>query len=393
MRRTNHTTGMVRVYRYRLRPTPAQERALLETLARLRELYNAALQERRDAYRLLHASLTAYGQMKSLVEVRKVRPEYAAIHTHLLQDVISRLERAYAAFFRRLKAGQKPGFHRFKGRDRYRTFTFKDAGKGRGAAIVAGGKRVRLFGIGQVKVRLHRPIEGNVKQVSVTLSGDRHWYIAFVCDNVPAQPLPAIGVDVGIDVGLKAFLATSDGEVVDNPRLMARAAAEVARAQRCVARRKRGSRRRRKAVAILSKKHAHVQNQRRDFHHKTARALVQAYDVIAVEDLNVKGLAGGMLAKSVADVGWGSFLRILAGKAESAGREVVKVPPAGTSQRCAMCGATVPKTLAERTHSCGCGFVEDRDVNAALNIRGLGRSLRRGAAVALPNDPRSPCQA
>lgn len=372
-----YNNQVLRVYRYRMNPTPAQDSALRWTLTRLRELYNASLQERRDAYRLRGESLSAYGQMKSLVEVRALRPEYADIHTHLLQDAITRLDRAYRAFFRRVKAGEAPGFPRFKGRGQYNTFTFKDPKHNNGVKLTAGGKRVRLSGIGNVKVRLHRPLAGTVKQVSVTIASDGHWYIAFVCDDVPTHPLPLTDHDVGLDLGLNAFVATSDGEMVTNPRHLRTAQKDIAKAQRRVSRRKKGSRRRRKTVAILAKKHAHVANQRRDFHHKVAAGLVRAYDAIYIEDLNVKGLARGMLAKSVHDVGWGQFTTILASKAESAGRVLVKVNPAGTSQTCSACLGHVPKDLGVRVHRCHhCGFVEDRDINAALNVQRLGRSLR-----------------
>lgn len=368
---------MLRVYRYRMNPTAAQDAALRWTLARLRELYNAALQERRGAYRLRGKSPSAYDQMRSLGEVRSLRTEYADIHTHLLQDAITRLDYAYRAFFRRVKAGKAPGFPRFKGRGQYHTFTFKDAANDRGAKLVSGGKRVRLAGIGNVKVRLHRPYQGTVKQVSVTLASDGHWYIAFVCDNVPAQPLPETGRDVGIDLGLNAFVATSDGEVISNPRHLQAAQRDIVKAQRRVSRRKKGSKRRRKAVAILAKKHARVANARRDFHHKVAVGLARTYDAIAIEDLNVKSLARGMLAGAVHDVGWGQFTTILASKAESAGRVLVKVNPAGTSQTCSACLGHVPKDLGVRVHRCPhCGFAEDRDINAALNIQRLGRSHR-----------------
>lgn len=377
-RATNHSAiQMLRVYRYRMNPTPAQDAALRWTLTRLRELYNAALQERREAYRLRGKSPSAYAQMKSLTEVRVLRPEYAGIHTHLLQDALTRLDRAYRAFFRRVKAGEAPGFPRFKGRGQYNTFTFKDPKHNNGVRLVSGGKRVRLTGIGNVKVRIHRPYQGTVKQVSVTLASDGHWYIAFVCDGVPARPLPKTGRNVGIDLGLNAFVATSDGELIANPRHLRAAQRDIVKAQRRVSRRKKDSKRRRKSVAILAKKHAHVANARKDFHHKVAVGFVRTYDAIAIEDLNVKGLARGMLAGAVHGAGWGQFTTILASKAECAGRVLVKVNPAGTSQTCSACLGHVPKDLGMRTHRCHhCGFVEDRDINAALNIQRLGRSRR-----------------
>jgi putative transposase len=387
---------MFRVYRYRLYPTRSQDTALRETLYRLRELYNAALQERRDAYRCRGVALSAYEQMAELKAVKEVRPEYGGIYSQVLQDVINRLDMAFKAFFRRAKSGERPGYPRFKGRGQYNTFTFPQAGVkgGGGAKLVAGTKRLRLHGIGNIKIKLHRPIEGRIKQVSVTLDGDGHWYAAFACDDVPTKPLPETGVSLGIDVGLTTFAAMSDGTMADNPRPMRVAKNDVARAQRKVSRRKRGSTRRRKAVRLLAKKHAHVANVRKDFHHKTARALVERADRIYVEDLNIKGLAGGMLAKSVHDAGWGQFISILASKAECAGREFLKVDPRGTSQVCSECGAEVRKDLSVRVHDCPhCGYVADRDVNAARNVLGRGLRLRGGAPVRDSVDPRSHCHA
>ena len=382
---------MVRVNRYRLYPTRKQDAALLETLERLRELYNASLQQRREAYRKQGVTVSAYTQMRELAAVREVRPEYVEIHTHLLQDAITRLDRAYRAFFRRCKAGEKPGFPRFKGRGRYRTFTFKDAKNNNGVRLVAGEKRVKLAGIGNVKVKLHRPIVGRIKQVSVTLSGDGHWYVAFACDEVPGKSLPTTGKSVGIDVGITTFAALSDGTMVSNPRPYEVAQRRLARAQRIVSRRKRGSKRRRRAGALLAKQHDRVRRVRLDFHHKTALDIVRRFDSIAVEDLNVKGLAQMRLAKQVHDAAWAQFARILESKAESAGRGFFRVDPRGTSQVCSGCGATVRKGLAVRVHHCPeCGLVEDRDINAAKNVLRRGHRRRGGLISEQSEDPRSP---
>ena len=382
---------MVRVYRYRIYPTRAQDAALRETLERLRELYNAALQHRRDAYRKRGEGVSAYGQMRELAGVREVRPEYAEIHTHLLQDALTRLDRAYRAFFRRVKAGETPGFPRFKGRGRYRTFTFKDAANHNGVRLLAGGKRVKLAGIGNVKVKLHRPVGGRIKQASVSLDGDGHWYIAFACADVPARPLPPLDTSVGIDVGITTFAALSDGTMVDNPRPYEMAQRSLATAQRRASRRKRGSKRRRKAVELLAKQSARVQRVRLDFHHKTAHAIVQRFGSIAVEDLNVNGLARMRLAKQVHDAGWAQFTTILASKAESAGREFYRVDPRGTSQECSGCQERVPKGLRVRVHACPhCGLVLDRDVNAAVNVQARGHRVRGGASRKRPVESRSP---
>jgi putative transposase len=385
---------MVLVYRYLLRPSRAQATKLVATLEMLRELYNASLQERRDAWVKQHQRVSAYGQMRQLVGVREDRTEFAAIHVHLLQDAITRVDRAFTAFFRRCKSGEKPGYPRFKGSGRYRTFTFKDAAHRNGAALVSGGQRVRLAGIGNVRLRLHRPIEGRIKQISVTLAGDGRWYVAFVCDQVPSHPMEPTGKDIGVDLGITTFAALSDGTLVENPHPLESARHQVRLAQRRVSRRKRGSSRRRKAVALLSRRHTHVEAARRDFHHKLAVNLCRRFDHIAIEELNMRGLAQGMLSKQVNDAGWGQFTTILRAKAECAGREVVAVDPRGTSQECSACGCEVRKTLSVRVHDCPhCGYVADRDVNAARNVlQRMGR-IRRGevADVRLLEDPRSPC--
>ena len=382
---------MVRVYRYRLYPNKGQEQALHRTLWLLRDLYNGALQERRDAYRKFGTTISSYDQMAELREVREVRPDYAEIHTHLLQDAITRLDRAYRAFFRRVKAGEKPGFPRFQGRGRYQSFTFKDAANHNGVRLLLGGKRVKLSGIGNVKLKMHRPIEGSIKQVSVSLGGDGHWYIGFACDGVPTKLLPATGRSVGIDVGITTFAALSDGTMVENPRPYETAQRKLATAQRTVARRKRSSSRRRKAVVLLAKRHDRVKRVRLDFHHKTALNIVRRFDSIAVEKLNVKGLARMRLAKQVLDAGWAQFTTILADKAECAGREFVAVDPRGTSQECSGCGAEVRKGLGVRVHDCPhCGLVLDRDINAAINVKSRGHRVRGGLNHVQPYEPRSP---
>ncbi|MBI5518328.1 MAG: IS200/IS605 family element transposase accessory protein TnpB [Deltaproteobacteria bacterium] len=258
--------------------------------------------------------------------------------------------------------------------------------------------RLRLSGIGNVKVKLHRKMEGTLKTVGVTCDGDGHWY-ALVTREVPRKVLPGTGHQVGLDVGLRAFVATSDGEWVPNPRPLESARLEVERAQRKVSRRSRGSKRRAKAKRLLARAHARVRNARKDFQHKTARTLVVRNDRLAVEDLNLKGLARGRLARPIHDAAWGQFVSILAAKAEEAGRELLRVDPRGTSQRCSACDQQVPKDLSVRVHQCPhCGLVLDRDVNAARNILRApavaepetrpGRGLRGAAPARRRGQPR-----
>ena len=281
-----------------------------------------------------------------------------------------------------MKAGEKPGFPRFKKHRRYSSLTFKQAG------WKLEGRRLRLQGIGTLKLFVSRPIEGRVKTVTVNRDRCGDWWATFSCDDVPEHPLPKSDSEVGVDLGLEKFLATSDGKVVTNPRCLGEAEDRLRRAQRRVSRRRKGSRRRRKAARTLARRHRTVERARRDFHFKTALDLVRAHSMIAVEDLNVRGLSRGMLAKSVQDAGWSQFIEILRGKAEEAGREVVAVNPSGTSQVCSNCG-TGPerkKSLAVRVHRCACGSSLDRDVNAARNIlaRALEQMGRAGPSASRP---------
>jgi len=341
-----------------------------------RELYNAALQERRDSWRKLGTSISCYDQQHALAEIREVRPEFQSVPVVVLRGALRRLDIGFQAFFRRVKAGESPGYPRFRGWTRWTSILIDDFSGI--APIVAGGKRIKVPLLGKVKFKQHRPLEGTPKAMRITLDNGR-WFVTFACVDVPTKPLPPSDKAVGVDVGLHNFAATSDGKFYPNPRALAKARVQLERAARKVSRRKRGSNRRRAAVRVLARHHAHVANVRRQNHISIARGLVASYGTIYVEALCIKGMAAGMLAKSVNDAAWGDFLHWLACKAEEAGRQVVEVDPRGTSQTCPACGAVKPKPLSQRVHRCGCGLVCDRDVAAAQVILGLGTSLR-GAA-------------
>ncbi len=356
----------MKTFKYRLYPTIAQVMALELQLSEAARLYNAALEERREAWRMQRKSIGLYEQAAQLKEIR-ASGDLAIPSQRVAKDVLRRVDRAFRAFFRRVKAGQAPGYPRFRSARRYDSLTFS----GKTHWIIAG--RVALFGVGQIKLKLHRPLEGKVKTVTVKRNAGR-WFVCFA-NEVNTEALPRSGAAIGVDVGLTSFAMLSTGEAVSNPRYFASGQARLRLAQRRVARRHMGSHGRKKAVLSLHRIYEHVQQQRRDFHHKVSRSLVNRFDLIAVEDLNVKGLAGGMLAKSVHDAGWGQFLRLLAEKAESAARTLIAVSPAGTSQQCSACGQVVKKTLAQRWHSCPCGAELDRDHNAARNILGAGMAL------------------
>jgi putative transposase len=344
-----------------------------------------------------------FAQEAELKSIREAFPEYAAIHSHVLQDVLARLDNAYQAFFRRLANGETPGSPRFQGRTRYHSFTYKEYGNG---ARLDDGHLI-LSKIGRIAVQWSRRtkngvVPGAIKTVTISREPDG-WYVEFSCVNVPAEPLPLTGQETGIDVGLKVFLITAEGEVVDNPRHYRQAERELKKAQRRVGRRKKGSKRWRKAAGQCARKHQTVKRQRHDFHHKTALTLVREYDTIYLEDLQVANMSrrpqpkpdgnGGYehngasrkagLNKSIQDAGWYAFRQILTCKAEWAGKRVVAVPPAYTSQDCSGCGEREEKSLSVRTHVCThCGLILDRDENAAKNIQWLGQSLRGVPAVA-----------
>lgn len=365
---------MKRAFKYRLYPNRTQAEALDAMLETHRRLYNSALEERRDIYEQEKRAVSYGEQSGKLKEARKSNPYLAATNFSSTQATLRRLDRAFKAFFRRVKAGETPGYPRFKGRDRFRLVEFPSYGDG--CKLKENG-RLYLQHIGHIKVKLHRPVEGTIKTVSVKKSCGK-WYVIFVSD-IGDAPEKREGPAVGIDLGLKSFYATSDGEFVTTPRYYRKAQKKLRRAQRALSRKKKGSNRRRKARRCVAKLHEKVANQRRDFHHKEARKLVDAYGLIAVEALNVKGIARTRFAKSAYDAGWAQFVSILQSKAEEAGVAVIAVDPKNTTQSCSRCGALseVKKTLSDRIHTCeSCGYTADRDVNAAQNILALGRSAQ-----------------
>jgi putative transposase len=362
-------------YKYKLTPTPEQACQLDRTLMLCRHVYNAAIGERREAWRMCGVSVSYYQQKAELPDIKADMPEYAEVNSQVLQDVVLRIERAFQAFFRRVQAGETAGYPRFQGRNRYHSFTYPQVDE-HGSARLDNGFLV-LSKIGRVGVRWSRPLDGTPKTVTISHEADG-WYVIISCVDVPAQPLPPTGRETGIDVGLKVFLITADGEVVENPRLHRRGEKKLKKAQRRVSRRKKGSYRRRKAAGRLGKQHQTVKRQRADFHHKTALTLLRQYDTIYLEDLRIANMVRNRrLAKSISDAGWAQFRTILEAKAACAGRRVVAVPPAYTSQDCSGCGARIPKSLSVRTHVCtSCGLVLDRDENAARNIQWAGQALR-----------------
>lgn len=365
---TTVTKPMIcKTYRYRLYPTRAQAEVFNCQLAEACRLYNAALQERRDAWRLRRISITLYDQCKQLKEIR-ANGDSQLINAQCAQDVLRRVDKTFNAFFRRLKHGERAGYPRFKSTARYDSITFPQYPYG---CRLLNSNKLRLQGIGNIKIKLHRSITGKIKTAIIKREAGR-WYVCFSVE-CEAQPLPESKACIGIDVGLSVFVTLSDSSEIANPHYYKEAQEKLRRAQRKVSRRQKGSNRRRKAALLLARLHARIRQQRADFHHQVSRAIVNNYGLIVIEDLNIKGLAGGMLAKSINDAGWSLFTNKLAYKAENAGRTLIKIDPRGTSQIC-LCGANTPKTLSQRWHECSsCGLSASRDhVSAQLILaRGL----------------------
>ena len=354
-----------KTFKFRLYPNRPQREKLAATLDVCRELYNAGLQERIEAWKR-RTPVRVFDQINQLPDIKAVRLDVAGVFSQVLQDTLRRLDQTYKAFFGRVKRGQKAGFPRFKGRNRYDSFTYPQSG------FELNG-RLQLSKIGNLKIKQHRDIEGDIKTLTIRREAG-NWYACFSVEYEPKH-LPENGDAIGLDMGLQNFATRSDSKPIPNHKFYQQAQAKLRRAQRKVARRKnKKSQRRRKAILLLQKAHQHVANQRKDFQHQEAYKLVRDFGTIVVEDLHVKGLSGGMLAKSVHDVGWSSFTAMLRYKAENAGRQLIEVDPRYTSQECPRCHAIEKKTLSERVHRCDCGLTMGRDHAAALVI--LGRGLR-----------------
>lgn len=364
---------MVRTYRYPLQPTAAQEVTLLAWLEYCRQLYNAALEHRIAAWRNARVGVTEFDQQKELTEIRADDPEAAAIPLRAQRSALKRLDRSFKAFFRRCKAGEKPGFPRFRGRGRYDSF-------GIDRPRVEGNK-VLVPKLGLVKFRLYRPLQGEIREVTLKVKNGR-WWVYFACDAGPAPEKVPVRAATGVDLGLNSFAVLSNGEFFENPRFFKAAEEKLAQRQRRLSRKRRGSRSRERAKMLVGKSHEHIRNQRLDFARKLAKELYDRYELIAYEDLQIRNMTHGRFAKSIADAAWGRFIHALNCKAESAGKWAVPVDPRGTTQRCSGCGEVVRKELHERWHECPCGVSLNRDHNAALNILAAGR-----AAVALAEAP------
>jgi putative transposase len=351
---------MLKAYRYKLEPNKSQRYALARTLDVCRELYNDCLYQRK-----LHP-ISRYEQSKQLTQLKSEFPVYKNVYSQVLQHVLGRVDRAFKNFFR-----SGFGFPRFKGANRYDSFTYPQTG------FSLGGRRLSLAKIGNVKVRLSRPLPQGAVVKTCTIKRSVHgWFATLVFEHQPV-PLPANDLVVGIDVGVTAFATFSDGTEIPNPRIYQNTQAELRRAQRRVARRKKGSHRRRRAVLLLRKVHQRISNRRSDFLHKHSTAVIRKYGTVKVEGLNVSAMSRGNLAKQILDCSWSEWFRQLRYKAAEAGRRLVAVDPKYTSQICSQCGFKHPDNRKTQAHfAClSCGYQDHADHNAAVNISARNEPL------------------
>jgi putative transposase len=354
-------------FQFRLRLTKKQKKLLQTQLDECRWLYNELLEQRKLSHEELDLSLSKYQQLMFLPPLKEERPGLAGVHSQVLQNVVDRLDKAFQAFFRRCKAGEKPGFPRFRGMHRYNSFCYPQSG------FATVGSVLKLSKIGNIRMKMHRPMEGEMKTCTLKRNASGDWDVSISCE-VDVKPQPQKVDVIGIDVGLTHFAVLSNGQEIPNPRFFQKGQKALAKAQRGLAKAAKGSKERRKKGKAAAKIHEKISNQRKDFCHKESKKIVDQYQYICVEDLNIKKMVeGSYLAKSITDASWNQFRQFLTYKAAEAGRKLGLVNPAYTTQECSRCGTRGEKKLSERTHHCShCGYQATRDLNAAENILALG---------------------
>ena len=387
--------------RVRLHPTFHQSISLERQLNHQRELYNAALEERIGAWKWEQRSVSYFDQCRTLTGLDEVRPEVLSSGVTLCRGTLKRLDRAYSSFYGRLKRGETPGFPRFKSASRFTSLQWEDAN---GWKVRSHESRLYIFGIGDIKINLHRPVVGIPKAITIKREGTK-WWLSVRCVGVPAEPRPTTGRDVGIDLGVENLVATSHGELVEGERFGARAKSQLALAQRKLEQQQRGSKRRAAHLARIGQLHRKIANQRLNASHQLSRRLVNEYDLIAIENLAIKQMtrapkakpdpnrpgeylpngaaAKALLNRSILDAAWGQLASQLLYKAESAGRAVVTIDPRHTSQTCAQCGhVNAGNRVSQSTFRCRrCGHTDHADLNAACNILRAGRAQRAQARI------------
>jgi len=352
-----------RMLKFRLYPNKAQRQTLEQTLEDCRCIYNQLLAIHRSVYKETGKTVSQYDLNRKLTELKSTTSSLSNVHSQVLQNISKRIRDAYHGFFVRRKLGRKAGLPRFRKYGRYKSITYPQSG------FKIEGKKLCLSKTGRINIKLHRPMRGIVKTLTIKRMPSGKWFAIFSC-KIAAESGKKSNGSVGIDVGLHHYAILSDGQVIENPRHLRKSERKLARLQRSFSRKRKRSRNWEKTRIKVARCHEKVFNQRTDFLHKTTKKLVDSYSTIVVEDLRILNmLKNHRLAKSIADASWGWFIRMLSYKEEESGGKVVKVNPKGTTQMCSRCGFKVPKTLSDRIHACPrCGLKMDRDLNASRNI-------------------------
>ena len=364
---------MIKTFKYRIYPKKSQRSALQGSLDACRWVYNTTLEVRRDTWENDGKSLSLYDTHNFLKPWKEEEPWLAEqAFSQSLQNAQARVDLAFNAFFRRVKAGDKPGYPRFRGVDRYDSFTFTQKG-----FKLIDDKYLRISKVGIVRIKLHRPIDGKIKTLTIGRNRLGYWYASF---NVEVEPkrLQLTDKCVGIDLGLMTFATMSDGSKIERQRWFKQDEKDLTKMQRKISALQKGSKKRKHMIRSLNHIYQRIFYRRSDFSHKESRKLVNKYQIIVFEDLDIADMQSGnwkTINRSIADVAWSQFVRHTVAKAEEAGRTVVLVDPKNTSQMCSGCGQIAKKDLHVRIHNCPhCGLKIDRDFNASINI------LRRGLA-------------
>lgn len=360
---------MRKSFKYRLFTNKTQENRFDALLDSARFLYNYALEQRIVCWKQWRKSINYYDQVNTLKEIRSFDKGLAQLNCSCSQNVLKQLDKAFQAFFRRIKQGDRPGFPRFKGKDRFHSITFPMYGNG----IKLKSGKLYIQNVGHVRIKLHRNLEGKIKTVTIKKQNGR-FYTFFSCDDVPKNILPISTKEIGIDVGIKSFAVLSDGQVINNPKYLKQSETSLKELHRQHS--KKRTRKTKRKLACLYKK---ITNQRKDFLHKLSRKMVNSFGLIFVEDLKPQKMVRGnfrILNKYINDAAWSMFFNFISYKAEWANRIFIKVDPEGTTQECSNYGEIVPKDLSVRIHHCPkCGFTVSRDYNSSLNVLRRGQRL------------------
>ena len=371
---------MNKTYKYRLQPSKSQIRVLERTLEVCRMTYNDLLSKRIEYYKETGKTLTCYDQSKYITTQKEIHQGLKTVYTHVLQNVSTRVDLAFQGFFRRLKYNSgKAGFPRFKPFKQYNSFTYPST-NGSSLGSIKNGKIFLSKHIGYIKLIKHREVEGTIKTITVEKNSTGKWFVCIVCNDVLMNTLPKTNKEVGIDLGLSEFATLSNGITISNPRFFKTSQVRLAKAQCKLSKLKEvnnKSQEYKRQKKIVARIHERIKNQRDNFIHQESRKVINSYDLIVVEDLNINKMKEDgkypSIAKGIADVAWRDFLNKLDYKAENAGRKVIKINPAYTSQTCSQCHCRKKLVLSDRTFKCdNCKQVINRDLNASINILRLG---------------------